>query len=432
MQKPLRGVLKMTRSYADFFKTALIISTLTQLIFISYEAVYSRFSYFGGYFAPREIQFLEILILNFLLILFWGLSKSIMKNFSDFKKATCLWIFYLCLLPILVISVTSKNPLYYSIGPLCFFSGLLLAFYYTEKVNYQTTKSLLNNEILFIKAALLLSLILAVMTFIFFDAGNLNSIFQNIYSQRLLMRENMPFSGAGYIFYSTARFAVPFLLAYGFFRNKKIFIFIGIASGLYCFLIGGHKMIIGLMLLTFYLCIMQKKYSITKTIQILIILIYVIWIILEVFQMHIFVDLIYRRMLLLPGVLYTFYADQFIMSPNFFRSEAIDAGEIPFMIGNYYFDRSEMRANAGVITSSVINLGILGMLLTGLVMGFFLDWVQKLYKGFKDNNVRILNVLFLTYLLSFMDSALGVIVLTQGLFWLFFLRYSIGLVRWQS
>lgn len=247
----------------------------------------------------------------------------------------------------------------------------------------------------------------------------------NVYSTRAEYRETVASSGAlvAYAVYWLAKVINPGLVSYGLVRRRWLLLATGIAGQLFLFGITGSKsalfssafLILMLMALwrggsLFGLFAVAGGVAVVAGSAALDILVH----------RGLFVGLIVRRVVAVPGLLTGYYYAFFSSHPHALLGHSVLGGlsEYPYrynppaLIGLSYFRDSATHSNANVWADGYANFGIGGMLGFSVLFALLL-W---LYDSASRNRDLRLSALVLSGIgLSFTNSALLTTVLTHGL-----------------
>jgi hypothetical protein len=81
---------------------------------------------------------------------------------------------------------------------------------------------------------------------------------------------------------------------------------------------------------------------------------------------------------------------------------------IPYVIGDVYFNDPEMASNNGIVSDGFSNAGILGVIINGLFLGFYISVIKSLNISHKFYG------LYFLLLISIISSSLPVVLLTHS------------------
>tara|TARA_R110000868_G_scaffold205840_3_gene454479 strand:+ start:1561 stop:2847 length:1287 start_codon:yes stop_codon:yes gene_type:complete len=244
---------------------------------------------------------------------------------------------------------------------------------------------------------------------------NLNNLLLiDIYKTRDL------FSNVGnlYTAYTYSWFSIiiiPALIVFSIFYKNRIVLLLSIAMLIFLFLFGAQKSVffgLTIVLIFYYKDYLQKiKYVLVGTLSI------VVLGIISSLLLNSDLILIYtiRRVFMLPSLLDFVYFD-FFNENYLYWSEVV--GDIfktyPYsenhsrIIGEVYFNSSEISANNGIISDGYMNFGMLGVFLNILVVSAFYSAI---------NHLNISNKFFGLYFLftiAILSSSLSTVLLTHG------------------
>lgn len=217
---------------------------------------------------------------------------------------------------------------------------------------------------------------------------------------------------------------VPFLVA--FFISKKSYTPIAMLFffQFLLFSVSGHKSIfMGLIiapLVYYYSSMVNGGEKIFRSVMIALICMIMLF---YLFQVEVFVDVLLRRIFIVPGLLTGYYVEYYSLNAfegyKTLNSVLVSQGNVlsaPFEIGEFYMGRAELAANANIFASAFSNFGFFGMFFEGvvlLVFMFFLNWVAV------HRDYRVVLATTAVALSSMIDSRLFTVLLTHGVFFAF-------------
>jgi hypothetical protein len=231
----------------------------------------------------------------------------------------------------------------------------------------------------------------------------------------------------GYTYSLFTKIIIPLIIIFSLELKNKLMAMVGILYLVLFYLFGAHKTVyLGIaVVLAFY------RFNYIKSANWLIFLSLVslmICILLAVFGFDYLWILTFRRVHFLPTLLDISYLDFF--KENFMCwSESIFSSlvEYPYerrheyLIGEVYFNRSDMAANNGLVSDGYMNFGFVGVLAQSLIIGLYFMFL---------NSMRVSSKYFGIYFLvifSFISSSLFTVFLTHGAIALLFI--SLFLLR---
>ncbi len=121
--------------------------------------------------------------------------------------------------------------------------------------------------------------------------------------------------------------------------------------------------------------------------------------------------LLLRRGFYIPNLLDQFYFDYIVnSSPLYFQTPKVD---ISFIIGDYYFNNEEMRANNGLFSDAMVNLGYLGVIIFPLLYAYLFKTCERSFK-YANRNQSLFTAFLVMHTLR--SSFLTTSLLTHGVF----------------
>ena len=220
-------------------------------------------------------------------------------------------------------------------------------------------------------------------------AKGINFNILKVYEYRSEIKSSFP----KYLFYLipwASKVMIPFCIVNGLQRQRYLFSFLSIICGVLLFSLTGQKSTLAITFLIpiFYYLIKENKRKPQVTI-LAIVLILNIALILSFLDFHqhypfdktLIGTFFYRRVLLIPALLNSFYIETFGTSESFrYFSDKIPyfrdiskTQDMPIsnIIGMIYFNSSDNSANTGWIGSGFAQAGYLGVILYSSLLAFF-------------------------------------------------------------
>ncbi|MYL30805.1 hypothetical protein GLW03_13390 [Halobacillus halophilus] len=227
---------------------------------------------------------------------------------------------------------------------------------------------------------------------------------------------------AGYSINWQSKVINTLLIAYGIANKKPGIALIGFIGQLFIFSITGHKSVLLSICMIFGFWFALRKSG--KNFAFYFLLSYLGLAVISFFSAiagsTLAVSLFVRRMIITPGMLSGFYVDFFSSHDRYHLSHSIlgifnenPYGKTPsFLMGQEYFGKSDMAANANVFADAYANFGPSGVLAFSLLLGGVL-W---LYDCIACSKPLIESSLFLSIAAwSLTDTALLTSLLTHGI-----------------
>lgn len=352
--------------------------------------------------------------------LFWLLRFNKKRPTSYF-----FWLFFIFLIiPINYINFLSQKSM-------SFDSFLYLLFFNISFFSIFCSAFLMRNfNILKLKKLDLFKYIVPLITvsivlLLFASNGfRLDLNFADIYIRRLDAREVL-MSGSlfGYLEAFLSAVFLPFLFIYSYFKRRYDLLLLVVFGMLVVFSIKGSK---GVMFAPVYLILVsfasRKKFNFGIAILFFIVLLNVLAILENEFlDTSVIANLIIRRKFLVPAQLSFYYHEFFSLNGLVYMKDSIfgqilglDSGfplQRSRLIGEHYFDKVEYNANANIIATGYADFGLIGMILTGLISGFYIGLIE-LY----GRNSKFLTISIMAYIaIVWSEGALYTSFITNGL-----------------
>ncbi|HBC3535259.1 TPA: hypothetical protein KDZ66_004214 [Vibrio vulnificus] len=278
--------------------------------------------------------------------------------------------------------------------------------------------------ILFSTAAILSALVV----FLFYKPSLINllniSDISELYNIRGEFREitsNVP-SFARYVFSWSSKIVVPILLVYGLAKKNNIVILLALTFGLLLFSATGLKSIfLGTIVTYISWMVLSRVHVSFNFLSILICVIILLSLALHEVGYWQFNAIIIRRVLVIPGLLTGYFIDYFSNNEFTYLAYSIFSGVFdykydvtpPFVIGEFYFGRNDMSANASYLASAFGDFGYSGCILFTVILAIVyrnLDfWAEKI-KATPEVSAIILLPTW-----ALVDSSLITVLFTHGL-----------------
>ncbi|MNG71073.1 hypothetical protein D3C78_278900 [compost metagenome] len=191
------------------------------------------------------------------------------------------------------------------------------------------------------------------------------------------------------------------------------------------FLISGHKSIVlgfGLVLIM-HLAFKRKK---NDTLLIMSYLIYIVVfsLILAFLNYTLLQEIVVRRAMVMPGMLSNMYFNYFkthdftLMGQSIFSFlfEYKYDKPPPYLIGDFYFNRTEMSANANYMAAAYGDFGVIGTICITLFCGLYFKLLNIIANSKKI--VVTSCMLSIVPMWALLDSAFITVLITHGLIWI--------------
>ncbi|WP_430534782.1 hypothetical protein [Listeria rocourtiae] len=223
----------------------------------------------------------------------------------------------------------------------------------------------------------------------------------------------------------------PLLMGIGIVNRRMIFIAIGVLSQLIIFSTTGQKSVAfsTLFILGILWCVGKKGQNFGVRFLFSIAFLVFACIVLDFLSGGIqFTEIMTRRLMMVPGVLSSFYYDFFTANPHTHLGYSIFSSFVdypydanpPFLIGEAYFNNLEASANANLWADAFSAFGLWGV---GIYTGI-LAIILWIYDSIAKHNQFLLSVVLLAMpIWSLIDSSLITTFLTHGLLLAIIINY---------
>lgn len=242
-----------------------------------------------------------------------------------------------------------------------------------------------------------------------------NLLLQDIYESRAIQAKiNTPFYG--YTYSVLTKVLIPILIVYSLVHKKYKILLFGVFSLIFLFLCGAHKSVLlgSILLLIFYFGNVVNKLKFFLSLTIITIVSFSVFYIIDN-EFNLPLSIVARRAFFVPSLLDSFYFDFFEDNPLYWSGsigrnfiEYIYDKPIPYKIGEVYFNNPKMAANNGIVSDGFSNAGVLGVIINGLFLGFYISVIKSLNISHKFYG------LYFLLLISIISSSLPVVLLTHS------------------
>lgn len=241
--------------------------------------------------------------------------------------------------------------------------------------------------------------------------------FIEVYSLRLSARQ-YPMSKVLIYLFGFARAAIPLFLGYSVLNNRwKTSLFLIIIQ--FCnFSVDGSKDVYFITILVLIVAIVYNPF-INRIIAMLMFFGVATSQLLSQLGFNLINNVIIRRVLFLPQqISYCYYDYTLSNAPNYFNNLLRFIGlnnykpNIPFLIGEMYFNSPITSANNGLVGDAFWNLGVYGIIVFPLLIGVLLFCVDTILKE-HSQKIRLITAIVIASGLQ--DSSLTTLLLTHGL-----------------
>lgn len=404
-------------------------------VYLYVDFAYPTYSYIGWQLNDNYSIFGIILtsLLSSLIVLF------INKKVSRPIDLLVLFSFLLIYIPSINLGniVLDNNSGY---GVLCgayTMSMIILLFFSKVEISTISNLGLKTNQFKYF-----LIFIITIMYFLVLlsykpDVSNVYKLidFSDVYDIRENYKERTQEVGLiNYLFTWLIKIFIPLLLVFGMVKKNKLIKYGAFILVFPLFLISGHKSIILSLILVYLFYILLKKNEIKGGLNFNIIIYYLtgsilVGCFLSYLNINLINDVLFRRAILVPGVLSNMYFDFFSKNEHTYLAYSFLSSFFdykyninpPFVIGDYYFGRIQMSANANYWASGFAEFGVFGTIIMTFIAGFYYKILDCLNTFKEDKLLGCALVIAPTWAL--MDSALPIVLITHGLILVIFLIY---------
>lgn len=423
----------MIRNYVIRYIATFIYSICCVFLYISFA--YPTYSYAGWQLNESYSYFNIILI---------GLLSSILVLFINNKlnkpiDLLVLFSFLLIYIPsinlanIVLVNNSGGDELVvtYTI------SMFLLIFF--SKIKFYKIRNIGLDNNNFTKSLIVLVLLLYFVILIYYkpDFRNIYSLldFSDVYDIREDYKERTQEVGVvNYFFTWMIKVFIPLLLILGMVKGSSWIKYSSFFLVIPMFFISGHKSIIFSLLLVWFFYLYLKKNEKHNGLNFNTILLFLtgsisIGCLLSYLGFNIVNDVVFRRAILVPGMLSNMYFDFFsknehtYLAYSFLRDFFDYKYNVnpPFVIGDYYFGRLQMSANANYWASGFADFGMLGTIGVTIIAGIYYKILDSLNEFKEEKLLGCALVIAPTWAL--IDSALPTVLITHGLILVVFIIY---------
>jgi len=303
-----------------------------------------------------------------------------------------------------------------------FWTMILLLAFHLPPIRFKLNSSKYNIPFLY-GITILLSVVVIYVWWAYAGARFQTSI-TDVYDIRLTARDwSMPIIFKHLL--TWAAVILPLVLIW-FLNEKKWILALGLIAVIYLnFSISGLKSAIFLLFITLLIYYFFHEKYLKWIIGGVIGVVILGFLELAVFDTYYVSSLSVRRIMLIPNLLDYYYFDFFSTYPidyyhqSFLRHLGLESyydTSIPFLIGEDYFNKPEMRANNGLLSDAYSNFGFWGVFITPVLV----IYVLKLLSAASENiDMKILMVPIVYVCYSLISSTVSTALLTGGILILF-------------
>jgi hypothetical protein len=349
-----------------------LLTVLTGILFFaamifSYTSQVSVLFEYMGF--ERDFR-LSRLLLSSLAIILCGLAVGQRESVTSFFQYI-IYLAYLC--PALVLYSAGGASNKYI---LVVFTGLTILFLFSSiKVKPATA---VQSSMRVVLLTVFLISALTVTAIILLGGGSyFNLDLFAVYQFRGVAADNLP-SFFGYITSPLAKVVLPLgiLIALRLRRWTIVSVFLVLSVAL--FGLTHHKSVLAIPIATVMFYLALKRFGIQRGISVLFAAASVYLSLTGTTTPGLFSTFVVRRVFLVPPLLDSFYLEFFANNPFFYWAnsrvtfgivETSYAMNMPFLIGEHYFNSPTTSANTGFIGSGYANLGLAGIVLYAAIIG---------------------------------------------------------------
>lgn len=395
------------------------------LDYIYKDSIVTAFGYYGFKIDNSPLHY----ILSWILLLIF--APIIIKIFSSNTSPSKIVILFLLLLSFVPFTTTlgfhSFTNAYY-IANVFYWVNLLIftkVFANVKFLEYKSFNKRLNNTVIWIMSAVFLSVVIYISWR--FVGFRLNFNLFEVYEFREEAGNfNLP-SIIAYL-YSASNAINPIILVYALIKRNHFLVMFIIFVQMLSFGINGSKSVFFITLLSIIVFLFFKNTFFKKVPQYFSLLSFTAILETEILKTSFITNFIIRRVNFVPILLNYFYFDFFtIYQPDYFRQSFLryfglqsSYSRIPNLIGMEYFGRPGMAANSGLISDAITNFGLIGLMISPLILSVILKLFDDVTIGL-DNRIFIIPSIYISYVL--ISSFLFTSLLTHGFLAMMFIFY---------
>ncbi|PZF90516.1 hypothetical protein C1903_02895 [Listeria ivanovii] len=242
---------------------------------------------------------------------------------------------------------------------------------------------------------------------------------------------------SGYAINWQSKIVNALFLALGFVSKNKWLICIGVLGQLFIFSITGQKSIAlsSIFILGIIFCLRNNgRHFVLYFVYGVTALVFLAMGLDVLTESAEYTSLFVRRMLITPGLLLSYYFDFFSVNPKVYLSHSILSPFMsypydklpPFLIGEHYFGRVDLAANANIWADGFANFGYAGIIsFSVLLMG-----ILYLYDSLSEHRNFIVSAILMAMpAWSLVDTSLITSILTHGILLAFIINYFLATER---
>lgn len=402
------------------------------LVYLYQDYIYPKYSYFGMQL-NQNYSFYHSLVLGLVSSLFVFILPKYIEKPSDILLVFSYFFIFLPAVNVGYIALNNANIYFFEYFIFLLCNLLVLIVLNRVKIPNLFLISLTKkttNILVFI-----VSFVLYVLVFLYYKP-DINNIIKlddvtGVYDLRNEYREqNLGYPAiVVYAFTWLIRFFTPLILLYGLINKNKLVIVLSFILTLLLFSVSGHKSIVlgyGLVVISYFLFDGVKKVSFFILFNVYFACLLLSTILYKIIDFDILINAFVRRAMHVPGILSVFFYEFFNQNGNTYLGYSIFKSIVdypytvtpPFIIGEYYFGRSDMSANVNYIMAGYADFGFVGGILFTTIVVVFYKVLDAIYM-FKVGDRRFLALIILPTW-AMVNSAFITVLITHGLFLIFF------------
>lgn len=410
------------------------------LIFIYINYSYPKYSYLGWQLNP-SIDYISVFLVAMCTSLFVFFIKRKVSGPLDILVIVSYLVIYLPSLNLALICLESSGHFWslfisYSVSMLIliFLSKLSI-----KQIRIDSLKERTFNNIFFLFTVIMFSIV-----FISYKPDFTNFLKLIDFSDVYELREGYRTANQSILIFINYFFAwlikvfIPIIFAVGLMTKSKKMVLISCVMMLSMFLVSGHKSIVlgfGLVYLLYFLLKKDKLDTLVLTKY----LIYLVFIslLLALMNINALQELVVRRAMLVPGLLSNYYFDYFGSHPFAYLGYSIFSPFVdypysstpPYVIGEYYFNRSNMSANANYMAAAYADFGVIGTIVITFICGCYFKILNAIV-SYKEIG-KVSSLIVIVPIWALLDSSFITVMITHGLIWIvvFFLLVPKGFLN---
>lgn len=386
------------------------------------DVIYSQYICpFFGYTGFKYNYDAGLLILSYLLLFlcFPTIKRCTVKG--NFSNVIVLFLIYLSYIPFTTMLAFYGYTTSFIIAGTVYWTVMFITCRFMPEINGYFKLKTQNNELILLIIELVFALVIIYVSWIYTGFRFTISL-TDVYTFRAESKLAAMPTIIDYIF-SASKVALPVLMVYALSRKNYINVVFIVIIQILSFSINGSKTVLFSTLLSIVFYFIYNP-SYLKRIPLLMTGFSLISYLETSVLGSIFVlAFLLRRVLFLPNMLCAYYFDFFTQNePDFYRQSFLRLfgfkspySDISHIIGTFYFNKSQMGANNGLISDAITNLGIPGIVIMPIILILVLRFLDKCAYGIDKKLYIITSVIFSFIIIS---SFLPTVLLTHGLLFL--------------